>query len=739
MDLGAEAGSLPASIAGLTKAFKPNKRYNPFFQHRAGKSTEYDVEKGFEKYVDYLSDVLYHTDDIMRVRAAVKYFREEYGPDEISAEISRAESLRFAPKEAKESFLKSAGLLTNTSDLSYADLSAKMEEYVEGLFDSIKKTSKYSDLTVWLDDYANKLAGKQLFSDRDMEREVGRTSLNVGRKLNKMFARANVAGNLSSSLNQTAQLPMIAGEIGPKYVIKAVNDIIAGKTKGDFADQSDFLTEKNGIDYLTNDKGSKITSALFWPLERMDYLISSIAVRGKYRKELDAGRSPKEAMKAADRWARDIMGTRSKGAAPLTFQSKNLIAQMVNMFQVEALNSWEHVTQDLFGPGLKEAEAKLGKEEAAKRLAGIIVATLLGAFLLNRVAEEGYGGTPAQFDVIGLLVGFLASGNGLSTNEQIATWIDDAWENGTGERLFGTDANAGNDEFDAGAATEDTLYNVSNDIPYLRNAAGLLGLGDQTLPMPDIYGTVTGTAKAVKDNGPFSEEVMRQLMGLAGDTLPGGRQAEKTYQGIETLLKGGYYKGGGEDERLQYPVSDDFWNVVQATMFGRNALSETRDFYAAGGKGLSAAQTRLYKQLVDMGADSETVYDAILAWKKIDGNEALSKAERETARFELVQSLPLTSEERELLHNTLSGSDTKYSAADEAKAQGIPVGTYQKFQADAAALESDRDKDGNVIRNSKKEKVLKLIDSLPLNKAQKNWLYLNEGYAESKLDETPWQ
>ena len=739
VDLGAEAGSLPASIAGLTKAFKPNKRYNPFFQHRAGKSTEYDVEKGFEKYVDYLSDVLYHTDDIMRVRAAVKYFREEYGPDEISAEISRAESLRFAPKEAKESFLKSAGLLTNTSDLSYADLSAKMEEYVEGLFDSIKKTSKYSDLTVWLDDYANKLAGKQLFSDRDMEREVGRTSLNVGRKLNKMFARANVAGNLSSSLNQTAQLPMIAGEIGPKYVIKAVNDIIAGKAKGDFADQSDFLTEKNGIDYLTNDKGSKITSALFWPLERMDYLISSIAVRGKYRKELDAGRSPKEAMKAADRWARDIMGTRSKGAAPLTFQSKNLIAQIVNMFQVEALNSWEHVTQDLFGPGLKEAEAKLGKEEAAKRLAGIIVATLLGAFLLNRVAEEGYGGTPAQFDVIGLLVGFLASGNGLSTNEQIATWIDDAWENGTGERLFGTDANAGNDEFDAGAATEDTLYNVSNDIPYLRNAAGLLGLGDQTLPMPDIYGTVTGTAKAVKDNGPFSEEVMRQLMGLAGDTLPGGRQAEKTYQGVETLLKGGYYKGSGEDERLQYPVSDDFWNVVQATMFGRNALSETRDFYAAGGKGLSATQTRLYKQLVDMGADSETVYDAILAWKKIDGNDALSKAERETARFELVQSLPLTSEERELLHNTLSGSDTKYSAADEAKAQGIPVGTYQKFQADAAALESDRDKDGNVIRNSKKEKVLKLIDSLPLNKAQKDWLYLNEGYAESKLDKTPWQ
>ncbi|WP_292253894.1 cation:proton antiporter, partial [Burkholderia sp.] len=115
----------------------------------------------------------------------------------------------------------------------------------------------------------------------------------------------------------------------------------------------------------------------------------------------------------------------------------------------------------MFGVGL---HFSLGDLLAVRKIAlpgaivQITVATLLGAFLLNRVAEEGYGGTPAQFDVIGLLVGFLASGNGLSTNEQIATWIDDAWENGTGERLFGTDANAGNDEFDAGAATEDTLH-----------------------------------------------------------------------------------------------------------------------------------------------------------------------------------------------------------------------------------------------------------------------------------------
>ena len=518
VDLGAEVGKLPASIAGLTKEFKPNKRYNPFFQHRKGTSTDYDIQKGFEKYIDYLSDVLYHTDDVMRVRAAAKYFRRKYAPDDISALIEQAEDLKFATPEEKELFLKTNGIVDDDVKLSYQAMNRAMEQYTEGLFNDVTQTTKYGDLVTWLDDYGNKLAGKQLFNDRSMEREVGRTSLNVGRKLVSTFARANVAGNLSSSLNQTAQLPLIAGELGPKYVAEAIGDIASGKAKGDFADRSDFLTEKRGIRYLTNTKGDKITEALFWPLERMDYLMSTIAVRGRYRKELAEGKSEKEALRAADRWGRDVMGSRSKGTAPLTFQSKNLISQMVNLFQVEALNSWEHVSQDIFGPGLREMEAKLGKKKASRRLAGIIVGTLLGAFLLNRVDEELYGGTPAQFDVLGLLAGFLASGNGLTTNEQLGVWFDDVWQKMTGERLFGTDEDAGNDRFNLAAAAEDTLYNISNDVPYVRNVSGLLGVGDQTLPMPDLY----GTAKGIGGGGKHAQLQRRDRAAAHG---PCGRHA----------------------------------------------------------------------------------------------------------------------------------------------------------------------------------------------------------------------
>lgn len=746
VDLGAEVGKLPASIAGLTKEFKPNKRYNPFFQHRNGKSTDYDIQKGFEKYVDYLSDVLYHTDDIMRTRAASKYFRKKYAPDEISAQIQQAEDLKFATAEEKELFLKTNGIIDSSTKMSYQAMNQAMEKYTDSLFDDVTQTTKYGDLVTWLDDYANKLAGKQLFNDRSMEREVGRMSLNVGRKLVSTFARANVAGNLSSALNQTAQLPMIAGELGPKYVAEAIGDITSGKARGDFADRSDFLTEKRGIRYLTSTKGDKFTAALFWPLERMDYLVSSIAVRGKYRKELAEGKSEKDALRAADRWGRDMMGSRSKGTAPLTFQSKNLISQMVNLFQVEALNSWEHVTQDLFGPGLREMEEKLGKKEASRRLAGIIVGTLLGAFILNRVDEELYGGTPAQFDVLGLLTGFLASGNGLSTNEQLGVWVDDVWQKMTGERLFGTDEDAGNDEFNLAAAAEDTIYNVSNDVPYVRNVSGLLGLGDQTLPMPDIYSTAKGIGSAVSDAASgdtegFGSEIMRQLMGLVGDTVPGGRQVEKSVQGAGVIKNGGLYKGSGENKRLQYPAKpflEDPWEALRAGLFGRNALSEARDFYAANDGGLSASQTRTYQELVDMGADREVIYDAIQKWRKIDKDDSLTDGEREAAQFELVRKLKLTNEQKERLHDDLSRSSRSYAAAQEAQKQGISAETYAEYKDATADLTADKDENGKTINGSKKAKVLDAIDKMQLSKKQKDWLYLDAGYSEKDIGKAPW-
>ena len=686
VDLGSGVGKLPTSIAGLTKSFKPNKRYNPFFQHRRGNETDYDIVKGFETYVDYASDVLYHTDDIMRVRQMANYLRSTFAPEEMKADIDQMEAMRYAPADVKEEYLRDKKKITGDTFLSYEDLTNLMEQYTDEKYRSIEDATEFSDLVSWMDDYANKLAGKQLFEDRAMEREVGREALNGAKKLNRMFARANVAGNLSSALNQTAQLPMIATELGQKYTWRAVGDILRGKTTGmsAFRGESDFLTEKSGIDYIQSTKGEKAIEKLFSPLEKVDTLVSTIAVRGKYRMELDAGKSPKEAMKAADRWARDIMGTRSKGSVPLTFQSKNLIAQMLNMFQVEAANTLEHVTQDRLGPGFKEMAAKIGRDKAIKKLASDAIAYMLLAFLLNRLDEDAYGGTPAPFDVIGMGLNAVASGNGLTSSDMLKMITDDVTENIFGERLFDTDPNDMNDEFDGWSAAEDTLYNISNDVPYVRNVAGLLGLGDETLPMPDLWGTATGIGKTLKKQvtgkfdspGDFWSEVGRQLMGLAGDTLPGGRQAEKTAQGFEALARGGSYQGTGGSKRLQYPVEpllEDPFEALRAGLFGKNSLNESRAYWAAGGNALSVSQTTLYQELVDSGMSRKKAYE-----------------------------------------------------------------TIRDFNDATADLEADKDENGNPVSGSKKEKVVEAINKLPLSRKQKDLLYLSRGYSEKDLGEMPW-
>lgn len=65
MGINREIGKLPTSIAGRTKNFKPNMPWNGFFKNRnsQGEFLDPDIAEGFEKYVDSMSDVLYHTDD----------------------------------------------------------------------------------------------------------------------------------------------------------------------------------------------------------------------------------------------------------------------------------------------------------------------------------------------------------------------------------------------------------------------------------------------------------------------------------------------------------------------------------------------------------------------------------------------------------------------------------------------------------------------------------------------------
>lgn len=656
MGINREIGKLPTSIAGRTRNFRPNMPWNRFFKHRdsQGEFLNPDIAEGFEKYVDSMSDVLYHTDDIMRTRAFVRYFRRTYAPEEIRNQLEQADALRYAPADRQASFLRDQGKLSYTSAPTYEDVHQAMEQYVDDQYQAIENLTLYGDLAIFLDDYANNLANKQLFEDRAMEKSFGRTTLNAASKLHRAFARAQVSANLSSALNQGGQLPIILAENGTQNVAQALLDLRSKDLKS-WAAGSDFLTEKKGINYIVTGFGDRAINAAFKPLEFVDGIVSTLAVRSRYLKEVRAGKSAAEAMRLADRFGREVMASRAKGSTPLAFRSKDFISQMVHMFQLEALNNWEHVTQDLGNRDFREMARAKGKRAAAGSLAAILVKIILGAFLLNRIDEELYGGTPAPFDILGLAGNVFAGGLGLTQMDLLETLVDNGWERLTGERLFDTDPEL--NEFDAAAAFDDFVWNGLNEIPFASNVAALAGMGDRTLPMPDLS-NLADLPGTIAEDGLFSWEVARQLAGLAGDVLPGGRQIEKSIQGGEALLRGGYYRGSGENRRLQFPVEQDFWSIVRGILFGRSALDESRDFYASGQTGLSANQTKAYEQIVDMGADPETVYQAIQGWRAAENDEALNSYGRGVAKRDAITEADLTDEQKLALYRGLSDADS---------------------------------------------------------------------------------
>ena len=656
MGINREIGKLPTSIAGRTKNFKPNMPWNGFFKNRnsQGEFLDPDIAEGFEKYVDSMSDVLYHTDDIMRTRAFVRYFRRTYAPEEIRNQLEQADALRYAQADQQASFLRDKGKLSYTSAPTYEDVHQAMEQYVEDQYQAIENLTLYGDLAVFLDDYANNLANKQLFEDRAMEKSFGRTSLNAISKVHRAFARAQVSANLSSALNQGGQLPIILAENGARNVAQALIELRSKDLKS-WAAGSDFLTEKKGINYIVTSWKDRAITGAFKPLEIVDGIVSTLAVRSRYLKEVRAGKSAAEAMRLADRFGREVMASRAKGSVPLAFRSKNLLNQMVHMFQLEALNNWEHVIQDLGNRDFREMARAKGKRAAAGSLAAVLVKIILGAFLLNRIDEELYGGTPAPFDVLGLAGNLFAGGLGLTQMDLLRTLVDNVWERLTGERLFDTDPEL--NEFDAAAGWDDFVWNGLNEIPFASNVAALAGMGDRTLPMPDLS-NLADLPGTIAEDGLFSWEVARQLAGLAGDVLPGGRQIEKSIQGGEALLRGGYYRGSGENRRLQFPVEQDFWSIVRGILFGQSALDESRDFYASGQTGLSANQTKAYEQIVDMGADPETVYQAIQGWRAAENDEALNSYGRGVAKRDAITEADLTDEQKLALYRGLSDADS---------------------------------------------------------------------------------
>ena len=739
MGVNIDVTELPTSISGRTADYKPGKRWVGNFLHRKGSSTDYDISAGYESYVGKIADVFYHTDDIARLRGLERYLRKTYAPEEISNAIDHAQSLRNVDNATKRAALEDAGVVDSGTELSAVKMSEELEKYIGSLYDDASKITKYGEFVKYIDNYANLLAGKQSMADRGLEYIAGRTSLNAGNKLVSMFARAQVAGNLSSVLNQSSQLKDIAAEIPAKHITKAIGDICRG-TGGkpwnvkntEMFNSYDLLTGKKGIEYLTakDNKADAFVTGLFKAADIADSLVSALAVQSRYNQLVSEGKSEADARAGADRWATSVMASRMKGSRPMIFESKNVVTQMISMFQVEAANSWAHLTQDLPAK-VKSIETQYGKGAAQKYVAVTATKGLLSAFLMNRIAEAAYGGTPASFDLLGYAARFISSGMGITVNEGLKRIFEDMAETVFGENIFGGDDDDDEDRdrtFDLDAAVSDAAYDISNDIPFVRGVSGALGLGDQTLPLANVAEAVGGVKNALTAEDRSAGQIADAALELGSTLVPGGRQLQKTYQGAKTMLQGGRTYGYGDKKRLQYTVEQTPLKAFQALAFGNSGLSETRDFYAGDAKGLSVRQTQAVEELHSIGVDRTEAYGII---RKMRG------AEKQADKARIVAASDLTDEQMIRLYGSISSEKEAENIAAAYSADISPA-VYIGLKTKAGAMEADRDADGEVINGSKREKVLKLIDSMELSDYQKDVLYLTEGYSEKTIDDAPW-
>lgn len=652
----ASATRLPAEIAGRTEDFRPNKRWTPFFQSREGTQTEYDIVHGFESYVTYLSDVLFHTDDIQKIRALENYTRLG-GKNDFKNSLAEAIELsRSGQRDEKLDFLRELKRVDDFAEPTTAEINKQLDQYIAELFAAEKNNTRYSDLAVWLKNYGDVLAGKQFGGDRGAEHRGGRGILKLGTQLTQAFARANVAGNVSSAVNQIAQLPTILGERSKRSIAQAALEFSTGKLR-QFQMDSDFITGKKGVDYISNTFADSFMSGMFKPAEFVDTMMSTIAARAAYLDALRDGKTHEEAMRAADAYARSIMGDRTKGAKPLMFHSKTPVMQMVNMFQIEALNSWEHVSQDL-PRQFRQIAAESGKAKAARVLSSVILKTVLAAFVVNRVTEELYGGTPAPFDIIGMSMNFIASGEGLTTNDWIRYMLNKASNAMFGVDLF-DDVPTPQEGFDWGNAVEDTLYNISNEVPFLSNLSGMVGVGDRTLMMPDLFGKGKDLWDAATEHGLISPESGEALLGLVTQAIPGGRQINKTYSGIKTIVEGGRTKGFGDKERLQYPVERNVGTALQNILFGPNATPQANAYWASGLSSLSTKDTQTWQTLSKDGADPIETYNLLHEFIKINADDTLTTDQAQRDIRDAINNSSLTDEQKAYLFRQEFGRRNK--------------------------------------------------------------------------------
>ena len=360
LDVNTEVNALPTSISGLTHTFKPGIRWVGNIMQRQGFDTTFDAVQGFDRYIEGVSDVIYHTDDIQRLRALASQIRYRTSEPGIQAQVDEIRADSRLTEEQKDEAVR------------------KKQE--EGRYE-------LSNYVNNIEEYTNLLANKRSAADRGIEFFAGRDFYNFSKALENRVAANMVAVNPGSWLTNFIPISQAWAEVSAGDILTSMRDTLSAMVKDDgFRTKSDFLTNRAGSDPLVLSWTQDASKILTKPMEWIDMFTSETVVRARYNSNLKLGMSETAAMEEADSFAASLIADRSKGALPTIFESRNPFTKLFTQFQVEVNNQLSYLYRDL---------PRNLKERGKKSLAVALLKFMLGAWLYDELYEAIVGRRPA--------------------------------------------------------------------------------------------------------------------------------------------------------------------------------------------------------------------------------------------------------------------------------------------------------------------------------------------------------
>lgn len=577
-----------------------------------------------------------------------------------------------------------------------SEIRAAAKNNVFGREPNGRESKHLSEFVKWIHEYTNLLAGKKAWADRPFEGTAGRPIYKAATRLKSLKGASAVKGNLASAVTNMVPVATVIGR-HPIATLKGAAQLFAESVTGrGNRPESRYMIRKYGSDSVIAAGYTRLSRALnkadkatTWAFEQVDMLATNIVVDACYQANLDKGMDNESAMRSADSEAARLMGDRSKGAMPNIYGSQ--IFGFITQFQLEVANQSQYFRKDIW------------RSMSWKKVLGTLFLSSLTGYLWNEINERLTGRRPAA-DPIDMVLSMY-----------------DAWQD-TG----------------SGLAVAQSAYNsISEMFPYMG--------GGRIAAFEGISDILETAFTEGNDWGDIGYSGRQLIIGL----VPAGGQLKKSWRGLLALGRGGYYNASGT--QLYFPVEATPWTIAQAMIFGPTSTREARAYYSGDTPGLNKSRTEDYETARQRGMSSTEAYrntaneaaaDALEGdVKKIksatEDNEALERAELQTAPVDAGEAENKSEEAREIRRETIPSSligDYWWERRDtDAVRNGIAI--WQETGEDWALPYNYTEYKEYKINKRKEYLGQKLLGEVE-RKYEQGYLRIMSGFDPEKIPET---